>query len=93
MTVHIIEDLEQSGCNIDSIKRRSLLKTTLNGFGVKDDEKVLRVTASENNFSLRKHSLIQAMLAVNDLFYLTSPIITSLFREDVEAWLNSSNQA
>ena len=51
------------------------------------------MTASENNFSLRKHSLIQAMLAVNDLFYLASPIITSLFREDVEAWLNSSNQA
>ena len=70
---HIIEDLEQSGCNIDSIKRRSLLKTTLNGFGVKDDEKVLKVTASENNFALRKHSLIQAMLVVNDLFYLASP--------------------
>ena len=89
---HIIEDLEHSGCNIyKTSKRRSLFKTTLNGFGVQDDRKALKVTASENNFALRKHNLVQAMLAVNDLFYLASPITTSLFREDVEAWLNSSS--
>ena len=89
---YIIEDLEHSGCNIHkSSKRRSLFKTTLNGFGVKDDGKVLKVTASENNFALRKHNLVQAMLAVNDLFYLASPITASLFREDVETWLNSSS--
>ena len=71
---HIIEDLEHSGCNIyKTSKRRSLFKTTLNGFGVQDDRKALKVTASENNFALRKHNLIQAMLAVNDLFYLASP--------------------
>ena len=64
---------------------------TLNGFDVKDDEKVLKVTASENNFALRKHNLVQAMLAVNDLFYLASPITTSLFLQDVEAWLNLSS--
>ena len=58
---------------------------------MRDDEKVLKVTASENNFALRKHNLVQAMLAVNDLFYLASPITTSLFREDVKAWLNSSS--
>ena len=89
---YIIEDLEHSGCNIHkSSKRRSLFKTTLNGFGVKDDGKVLKVTAAENNFALRKHNLVQAMLAVNDLFYLASPITASLFREDVETWLNSSS--
>jgi hypothetical protein len=28
------------------------------------------------------------MLAVNDMFFLASPVVTSLFYEDVEAWLS-----
>ncbi len=31
------------------------------------------------------------MLAVNDLFYLASPVIASLFHEDVAAWLDGAN--
>ena len=58
---------------------------------MQDDGKALKVTASENNSALRKHNLVQAMLAVNDLFYLASPITTSLFRQDVETWLNFSS--
>ncbi len=41
-----------------------------------------------DNFSLRKHNLVQAMLAVNDMFYLAVPMVTSLFYEDVVAWLD-----
>ncbi|MGH9444690.1 MAG: DUF1829 domain-containing protein, partial [Terriglobia bacterium] len=47
----------------------------------------LEVKASRDNFALRKHNLVQAMLAVDDLFYLASPIVSSLFFEDVQAWL------
>ncbi len=87
---YIIEDLEQSGCKIDSRRRRALLDTTLNGFGVKINETALQVRASRDDFALRKHNLVQAMLAVNDLFYLASPTIASLFYEDVVAWLDLS---
>ncbi len=31
---YVLEDLEQSGCKIDSDKRQALLKMTLNGFGI-----------------------------------------------------------
>lgn len=88
---YTIEDLEQSGCALDSQKRQALLKTTLNGFGVQINRttKALEVRASADNFALRKHNLLQAMLAVNDLFYLESPTIVSLFQEDVVAWLDS----
>jgi hypothetical protein len=48
----------------------------------------LTVHASEENFALRKHNLIQAMLAVNDLFYLASPHVTSLFLEEVSEWMD-----
>ena len=88
---YVLEDLEQSGCKIDSAKRQALFKTTLNGFGVQINEKALEVRASADNFALRKHNLVQAMLAVNDLFYLASPMIASLFCEDVVAWLDLSD--
>jgi hypothetical protein len=88
---YIIEDLEQSGCKIDSPKRQALLRATLNGFGVQLKDRALEVHASNDNFALRKHNLLQAMLAVNDLFYLASPVVTSLFFEDVTAWLDLSD--
>lgn len=85
----VIDDLEVSGCKLESQKRKDLLKQTLNGFGVRlRDERVLEVSASSDNFALRKHGLVQAMLAVNDLFYLAEPMVASLFYEDVVAWLD-----
>jgi hypothetical protein len=84
---YTIEDLEQSGCRLETPKRQSLLKTTLNGFGVQLNENRLEVSASTNNFALRKHNLLQAMLSVNDLFYMAEPIVQTLFFEDVVSWL------
>ncbi|MCK5877813.1 MAG: DUF1828 domain-containing protein [Candidatus Marithrix sp.] len=63
---YIISDLIQSGCNLDSPKRQELLRTTLNGFGVKQDNGELLVYSTSEKFALQKHNLIQAMLAVND---------------------------
>jgi len=87
---YVLQDLQLSGCKLDSGKRQALLRTTLNGFGVHLEEGRLEVKASPDNFALRKHNLVQAMLAVNDLFYVASPVVTSLFYEDVLAWLELS---
>lgn len=84
---YTLDDLRLSGCKLDSKKRQHLLRTTLNGFGVELDGDALTVTALPQNFALRKHNLIQAMLAVNDMFYLATPTVSSLFFEDVSAWL------
>jgi hypothetical protein len=88
---YIIEDLVQSGCKLDTPKREALLKMTLNGFGVQLHEGELRVQASVENFGRRKHDLIQAMLAVNDMFYMAVPLVASLFYEDVVAWLDTND--
>ena len=85
---YTIEDLRLSGCELESKKRKDLLNLTLNGFGVKLDGEALVVHASSDNFALRKHNMVQAMLAVNDLFYLAGPVVASLFLEDVTAWLD-----
>jgi hypothetical protein len=85
---YTIGDLEQSGCKLSSPKRQDLLKMTLNGFGVQMVDQRLEVRASNDNFALRKHNLVQAILAVNDMFYLAVPMVASLFYEDVVAWLD-----
>ncbi len=85
---YTIADLERSGCRVDSPKRLQLLNVTLNGFGIQVKNNALTTHASRENFAFRKHNLVQAMLAVNDLFYLASPVIASLFFEDVTKWLD-----
>ncbi|HEY4215547.1 MAG TPA: DUF1829 domain-containing protein [Gemmatimonadaceae bacterium] len=83
----IIDDLRSSGCDLETKKRKDLLTATLNGFGVQRDGDRLVVKANPANFALRKHNLVQAMLAVNDMFYLAVPVVASLFLEDVTSWL------
>lgn len=84
-----IHDLNASGMSLDTPKRKALLELTLRGFGVELEDEALVVHATRDNFPFRKHGLVQAMLAVNDLFALSSPTVTSVFLEDVQAWLDS----
>ena len=86
-----VSDLEMSGCSLDTPKRRELLRVALNGFGVQQNGNALEVRATEAEFARKKHSLLQAMLAVNDLFYLATPTIASLFYEVVTEWLDASS--
>jgi len=87
---YTIADLEQSGCPLDSPKRRALLTTTLNGFGVKAEGDQLLVRATPSMAPQKMHDLIQAILSVNDLFFLASPSVVNLFAENVQAWLDES---
>ena len=88
---YTIHDLDASGCSLHTEKRQDLLKLTLNGFGVKLQHEALEVHATAENFPLKKHNLIQAILAVNDLFYLAKPVVESLFFEDVVTWLDAND--
>lgn len=88
---YIIHDLEASGCSLSTQKRQDLLNMTLKGFGVNLHNEALEIHATAETFPLRKHNLIQAMLAVNDLFYTAKSVVESLFFEDVIAWLDSND--
>ena len=76
---YILGDLERSGCKLDTPKKHALLTMTLNGFGVQLANGELTIRASQENFAQKKHNLIQAMLAINDLFYLAMPTVASVF--------------
>ncbi len=88
---YIISDLIQSGCDLDTPKRKDLLRITLNGFGVEQEGEELLIYTTSEKFALQKHNLIQAMLAVNDLFYLANTTITNLFLEEVIEWLDNND--
>lgn len=86
-----LSDLAQSGCELDTPRRKTLLNTTLNGFGVHLANGAITVRAKQDSFPLRKHNLVQAILAVNDLFYLARSSVESFFFEDVALWMDSAD--
>lgn len=89
---YTIADLEMSGCAMNGAKRQSLLRTTLAGFGVQcGNNNALQTRATPKNFAMCKHNLMQAMLAVNDLFYTARAKNANLFNEDVKQWLDLSD--
>lgn len=87
---YTMNDLETSGCELNTEKRKAILMQTLNGFGVKSLNDELFIKTDEHHFPQMKHNLIQAILAVNDIFYTASTVVTSLFLEDVQAWLDEN---
>lgn len=89
---YTIADLKMSGLEINTPKRDTILKTALNGFGIKingNDE--LYVEANIHNIGQKKHYLLQAILAINDMFNLSQETIYSLFKEDVELYFRSND--
>lgn len=85
---YILSDLRTSGLDVNTSKRKAVLETMLRGFGVRVDGKQLVIEASEKNLGQRIHSLIQAMLAVNDMFVMAQPRVASFFWEDVKAFFD-----
>jgi len=85
---YIVNELLMSGCDIfSSNKRTELLKVILNSYAVKLDGEVLYTNATIENFPQKKHAILQAMLAVNDMFLITQDNVTSIFLEEVENYL------
>lgn len=80
---YIIADLRQSGCTLDTEHRKRLLASILNGFGVQRDGDALVTFSHNGDFPQRKHAMVQAMLAVGDLFATAQSHVKSLFLEDV----------
>jgi len=87
---YTLSNLEMSGVDLSSPKRQRILTTILQGFGVRVVKGALRVEAQRSNLPRRKHNLIQAMLAVNDMFVMAREYVLSLFREDVEQFLRAN---
>ena len=86
---YTIADLASSGMTFSTEKRKGHLTAILNGFGVRLDGEELQVHATPQDFPQKKHNLVQAMLAVNDMFVIGEEHVLSLFKEDVAKFLES----
>ncbi len=88
---YTLADLKQSGCDFTTEKRKQILQSILNGFGVRLIGDELIVEARPENFAQKKHNLIQAILSINDLFVVAAPMVVSIFKEDVEKYLRAND--
>ena len=80
-----------SGCNLNAPKRQNMFQATLNGFGVSLVNGELQVKANESNFPAQKHNLLQAILTVNDLFFVSRTNVQNFFSKDVWLWLEDND--
>ncbi|MBM4443165.1 MAG: DUF1828 domain-containing protein [Candidatus Rokubacteria bacterium] len=86
---HTVRDLRASGLEFNTPKRKTHLSAILNGFGVRlDDDEI--ANASVDDFPQQKHNLVQAILAVNDMFVMAEEHVLSLFKEDVALFLEAN---
>lgn len=91
---YILSDLQTNGFELaTSNKRKQIFTTIVNGYGVSfnSDFNELFITTDFRDFPRKKHSLIQAMMTVNDMFMTTKSTVSSLFTEDVENFLEINN--
>ena len=88
---YTLSDLSMCGMEFNTPKKKELLQQSLNRLGIKLDEKqeILYTICSKSELPSIQHRMIQSMLDINDMFYLSSPNIKSLFYEDVKAFFDS----
>jgi len=86
---YILSDLRTSGLEVETPERKRVIDSLLNGLGVRLENNQLLVEASPQNVGQRLHSLVQAMLAVNDMFVMAQTRVASFFFEDVRAFFDS----
>ena len=86
-----IDDMRSCGLEFNSPKRLRLLSSAIIGFSVVNDNGILKVDATKEDFGVKLNSLIQAILAVNELLVLAQPVFPSDFRSNVEDWLRKNH--
>lgn len=86
---YTLNDLEMSGVEINTEKRNAVLATTLRGFGIQSVDRKLQIESRREDLARAKHNLLQAMLAVNELFVMGQEHVISFFLEDVDAFLRA----
>lgn len=84
--------LEEVGVSISrSKKRKRILQRIVNNYGISVDNDELTVEATDNNFIQKKHYLLQALLEIHELEQLAEHTVKSLFKEDVESYLDEQD--
>jgi hypothetical protein len=84
---YIINDLEMCGVSFTSPARKNILEQILLSYGVKLDssDSSIYIKTDIQNLPKKKHSLVQCILAVSDLYVLAKESVQNFFFDDVMA--------
>jgi len=87
---YTLRNLKEIGIDIDRSKtRKKILSHILTNFGIIRNGDELIKEATIATFPQKKHSFLEALIEINDLFMLTRHNVSTIFKEDVEEYLNS----
>nr|WP_272509116.1 DUF1829 domain-containing protein [Clostridium ganghwense] len=84
---YTLTDLEMCGYSFSTPKRKELLNTLLTSYGIENKNGCLITKATHENFAMKKHFFIQAIISINDLFVTSKNNVSNLFIEDVNNFL------
>jgi hypothetical protein len=89
----VIRDLAAGGVDVNSISRRRMLATAAEVRGVAIEGEELTVRSTPEDFPKKKHALMQAMLAIGDLYITSRERVRGLFLDDVRDFLREHSIA
>lgn len=78
-----VNELELSGVDLSNDKRKILLQSFVNAYGVSINNDELCTSADYSNFPQKKHSLLQAILSIDDMFMISQHRVSGMFLDDV----------
>lgn len=85
-----LSELDLIGVDIVHGKRHELIQAILLQNGVSTNQGELFITTTYEHFPIAKSNLIRAILAINDLYFLTPRTVSAAFKDDVEAFLKEN---
>lgn len=80
---YTLNDLQISGIPIQRNTYQKILTNLLTSYGITQKDYELTTTATMSTFAVKKHLFIQGLLAINDMFLLSTKNIKSIFLDDV----------
>lgn len=85
-------NLELQGVSfVASSQRKSLLERVINTYGLKLEGGEIQVSTTIDKFAQRKYDIISAIQEINAFHVLSKSTVSSVFKEDVRAYLDSKN--
>ena len=88
---YIIGNLRSSGISLRTGSNRKLmLDRIISNFSLHLDNNAITTVASPKNFPQKKHLMVQAMLAIDDMFEVSSENVKSFFIDDIQSFFDEN---
>jgi len=89
---YIIGNLISGGMTFrTNSKRKNELERIIRTYSLALNEEEITVTTSMNDFPRKKHMMVSAMLAIDDMFLISSDSVKNFFIEDVQNYFDANS--